>query len=88
MKTLHQFKTQALKRPGVKKAYIELQPEFEIIKKLVIMRSKKGLTQREFAREIGIAQSALARFEAGKANPTLSFLQKITHGLGLKLSVR
>ena len=88
MKTLNQFKKEALKRKGVKKAYMELQPQIEIIKTLVISRSKKGMSQRVFANKIGITQSALARFETGNINPTLSFLQKVTKGLGLQLVVK
>jgi predicted transcriptional regulator len=88
MKTLSQFKKQALKREGVKKAYIDLQPELQIIRNLTLARSKKGFSQREFALKIGITQSALARFESGKVNPTLSFVQKITKGLGLEIVVK
>jgi len=88
MKTLAQFKKQALKREGVKKAYIDLQPELQITRKLALARSKKGFSQREFADKIGITQSALARFESGKINPTLSFIQKITKGLGLEISIK
>lgn len=88
MKTLAQFKREALKRPGVKKAYAELQPELQIIRALIISRGKKGISQRKLAQKIGITQSALARFEAGRINPTLSFIQKIISGLGLKLIVK
>jgi len=88
MKTLNQFKKEAFKREGVRKAYSELQPELQIVRKLALARSKRGFSQRKLAQKIGITQSALARFETGKTNPTLSFLQKITSGLGLKLLVR
>ena len=88
MKTLEQFKKEAFKRPGVRKAYAEMQPEMQIIRALIISRNKKGMSQRDLAKKIGITQSALARFETGGANPTLSFLQKITTGLGLKLLVK
>jgi ribosome-binding protein aMBF1 (putative translation factor) len=88
MKTLEQFKKEALKRPGVRKAYTETQPEFQIIRALIISRNKRGMSQRKLAQKIGVTQSALARFESGKANPTLSFIQKITSGLGLKLLVK
>ena len=88
MKTLAQFKKEAFKRPGVRKAYTEAQPEMQIIRALIISRNKKGVTQREFAKKIGITQSALARFETGGTNPTLSFLQKVTNGLGLKISIK
>ena len=88
MKTLEDFKREIFKRPGVRKAYAEMQPEFQIIRKLAIARSQKGFSQRKLAQKIGVTQSALARFEAGKINPTLSFVQKITNGLGLKLLIK
>lgn len=88
MKTLEQFKKEAFKKSGVKKAYTQMQPEINIIRALIVSRSKKGMSQRKLAQKIGITQSALARFEAGKVNPTLSFLQKITSGLGLKILIR
>ena len=88
MKTLEQFKKEAFKREGVRRAYLELQPELQIIKKLAFIRAKKGMSQRVLAKKIGITQSALARLETGNINPPLSFVQKITSGLGLKLLVR
>jgi len=88
MKTLEDLKKEIFKRPGVRKAYAEMQPELQIIRKLALARSKKGFSQRKLAEKIGITQSALARFEAGKINPTLSFIQKITSGLGLELLVK
>ena len=88
MKTLKQFKKEAFKRPGVRKAYTEMQPGVQIIRALIISRNKKGMSQRNLAKKIGITQSALARFETGKINPTLSFIQKVTSGLGLKLVVK
>lgn len=88
MKTLADFKREVFKRPGAKKAYEEMQPQFQIIRKLALERAKKGFSQRKLAQKIGVTQSALARFETGGTNPTLSFLQKITSGLGLKLLVK
>ncbi len=88
MKTLNQFKKEAFKRPGVRKAYAEMQPEIQIIRALIISRNKKGMSQRKLAQKIGVTQSSLARFETGGTNPTLSFLQKVTSGLGLKLVVK
>lgn len=88
MKTLADLKRELFKRPGVRKAYFEMQPEFQIIRKLALARTQKGFSQRELAQKIGVTQSALARFETGGINPTLSFIQKITSGLGLKLLVK
>jgi len=64
VKTLEQFKKEAFKRPGVKAAYVQMQPEIKIIRALIVSRNKKGMSQRKLAQKIGITQSALARFEA------------------------
>ena len=88
MKTLKQFKKEAFKKSGVRQAYAEAQPEFKIIRALILSRNKKGVSQRKLAEKIGITQSALARFESGNINPTLLFLQKVTNGLDLKLVVK
>lgn len=88
VKTLEDFKREIFKRPGVVKAYAEMQPEFQIIRKLALARADKKISQRDLAKKIGITQSALARFESGKISPTLSFLYKITSGLGLRLTVK
>jgi len=88
MKTFAQFKKEAMKRPGVKKAMQDSSIEFQLIEAIVKSRAQKKLTQKALAEEIGVTQSALARFESGRSNPTLSFIQKVTTGLGLRLTVK
>lgn len=87
MKTFAQFKKEAMKRPGVRKAMKGTDIEFQLIEAIVKSRAEKKLTQKALAEEIGVTQSALARFESGRSNPTLSFIQKVTTGLGLRLTV-
>ncbi|MEK7463894.1 MAG: helix-turn-helix transcriptional regulator [Patescibacteria group bacterium] len=87
MTTHKEFMEEFLKDPENKKTYDSLELEFKIYNALVKARIEKKLTQRQLAQKLGIAQSALARFESGRTNPTLSFLQKVTSGLGLKLTV-
>ncbi len=86
-KTHREVVKEFLKDSENKKAYDALELEFKIHHALVKVRIDKKLTQRQLAQSLGIAQSALARFESGRGNPTLAFLQKITSGLGLKLTV-
>lgn len=88
MKTFEQFKKSSLKRPGVRKAMADIDLEFQIIESMIKERTKRGVTQKQLAGKIGVAQSALARFESGRINPTLSFLKKVTRGLGLRLVVK
>ena len=82
------IKAEALKNPDVKKEYDALEFEFKIIEALIVARAKHKLTQRGLAKKIGVAQSALARFESGRVDPRISFVKKVTEGLGLKLMVK
>ena len=45
--------------------------------KLKELRLEKGLTQKELARELGNAQSAIYYWETNKQEPTLSALKKL-----------
>ncbi len=85
--THKEFGTRLKKKPGYIEAQEKLEPQFKLYEALIRTRINKNLTQRELAKELGIEQSALARFESGRTNPTLSFLYKITKGLGLKLTI-
>lgn len=65
----------------------DLQPEYEIIHKLIEARIEYGLTQKELAQKCGIKQSNISRLESGKANPTIKFLKKIAKALDADLFI-
>lgn len=48
------------------------------------IRDKRGMTQIEFARHLGIAQSSLNRFELGQQNITIKTIEQISKRLGLE----
>ena len=51
-------------------------------------REDAGITQTELAARMGVAQSALSRIEAGRANITVEMLSRIANALGAPLSVK
>jgi ribosome-binding protein aMBF1 (putative translation factor) len=77
---------QLMKKPGFKKAYGNLELEFAIIRALIDARAKRGMTQARLARKVGTKQSAIARFESGRSNPTLAFVQKLSDALDLRIT--
>ena len=83
-----QLRAEIMKDPEVRKAYNDLDVEFKIIEAIIKKRAQKKLTQKALAEEIGVTQSALSRFESGRVSPTLSFVKKVTTGLGLHLTVK
>ena len=78
----------ALKNPKIKAEYDKLEPQFAPIEAILEARVKKGMTQERLAKKIGTKQSAIARLESGKANPSIGFLQKLAEALGKKLVIR
>lgn len=77
-----------MKDPEFKKAYDDLEPEFAIIHAMIKMRLKNKMSQKDLAKKLGTKQPAIARFESGAYNPTLSFLKKLSTALGGKLEIK
>ncbi|MFV0576303.1 MAG: helix-turn-helix domain-containing protein [Vibrio sp.] len=71
---LQALKARALANPDVKKAYDELEPEFELINTLLSMRNGAGLTQEQVAKRMGTQETNISRLEKGRSNPTLRTL--------------
>ena|SRR3989344_988912 len=74
--------------PKFRKAYDALQPKYDIIRAILDARNKKGMTQADIARRAGTTQSAIARFESGRSNPTLDFASRLSSAVGAKLEIR
>lgn len=85
--SLAEIHTKWMKDSKYKKAYEELELEFALIRAILDARIHKGVTQKELAEKIGTKQSSIARFESGKYNPTLSFVQKLANALDLKIKI-
>lgn len=54
--------------------------------KIKFLRQKKGLTQKQLGDLCGMADSAIRRYESGRANPKIETLQKIADALDIKIS--
>lgn len=85
---LNEYKAQIFKeRPQVKEEYDALGPQYEIIRAEIESRKVAGMTQAELAERMGTAQTNISRFESGRYNPSLAFLQKMAESLGKKLKI-
>lgn len=87
MRNFNELKRKLLQDRATRKAYEELAPQYAIIEMIIKKRLKIGLSQEALAEKIGTKQSAIARFESGRTNPTLSFLTNITNALNGKLTI-
>ena len=85
-----QFRTRALQRPAVRKAYDELEDEFAFLDEVLKARVATGLTQAQVAERAGTTQSAIARLEsvASKHSPSIATLQRYARALGYRVEIR
>ena len=89
-RTLKQFKTHALSKPDVRKAYDQLSDEFAFLDEVLKARTASGLTQAEVAARVATTQSAIARLESPTSShsPSVVTLQKYAKALGFKVEIR
>lgn len=57
----------------------------EIASRLKAIRQQFGMSQRQLARQSGVANATISQVEAGKLNPTVSMLKKILDGVPMSL---
>ena len=87
-----ELKKKALKRPGVKAAYEEMEPEFSLLRELLRARHNAGLSQAEIAEKMGTKAPAVTRLESslssGKHSPSIATLKKYAKALGCHLEIK
>ncbi len=58
----------------------------EIGRRLRDIRTRLKLSQRQLARQSGVANATISQIEAGKLNPTVSMLKRVLDGIPVNLS--
>ncbi|ALS98918.1 helix-turn-helix domain-containing protein [Lacimicrobium alkaliphilum] len=86
--SLQNLKQRALDNPEVKAEYDDLESEFNLIDKLLTMRTTAGLTQEQVAERMKTQKSNISRLERGNANPSWATLLKYAHACGFDLSLK
>src|ERR1700754_3385416 len=76
-----------MSEPGAAEAYDAARLAFELGRSVRELREGRGWSQTRLAKEAGMTQSAVARFEAGGTVPTLAVLERLAAALGVSLKV-
>ena len=84
-----EHKRTLLTNPKVRKEYQKLEPEFQLAQSLISARLKKGWSQAELARRVGMQQPNIARLEGGNYDRvSLPTLKKVARALGAEIEIR
>jgi len=88
-RTLKEHIAEQMKDPKFKKAWHDLDLEFELLESMIKAREKAGITQEELAKRVGTQQPALSRLERGAfKKATVETLRKIADALDAKLIIK
>ena len=87
-----EFKKSLLQDEDVKDAYDDLGSEYSLIRQMLKIRKKKGLSQSDVAKTMYTTPSVISRLESmhvdGRPSPSLETLQKYAHARGCKLDIK
>ena len=83
-----EIKNKYLSNPEVKKAYEEMEPEYQLICAIIEARQEKNISQQELADATGIDRADISKIENGNANPSLKTIKRVAEGLGKKVEIR
>lgn len=76
-----------LSDPETKKAYDDLEPQFQAIRAILDKRIAKKMSQKQLAEKMGTKQSAVARLESPNSNPSIKSLHRVAKALDSKLVI-
>lgn len=82
-----EFKKEMLKRPGVRREYERLKPDYQIAGQMIEARIKNKMSQADLAKKAGTGQAVISRLEGANASPSMALLKRIAEALGTKFEI-
>ena len=76
-----------MRKPAYRREYRALEEEFALASVLLAARGRAGLTQEEVARRMNTTQTAIARLESGRVNPSTRMLGRYARATGHRLVI-
>lgn len=87
MKSLKQYKEMQMENPEFVKEYESIQPEMDVIRAIIEVRTSQNITQKELAERTGINQADISKLENGTRNPSVNLLKRLADGMGMVLKI-
>ena len=77
-----------MKNPRFRRAWEDLEPEYQVARAMIAARIKKKMSQAELARKAKTGQAAISRLENMNASPSLGFLKRVAKALDTKIQIQ
>jgi ribosome-binding protein aMBF1 (putative translation factor) len=87
MTTIDELHGKWSKDPAYRKAYEELEEEFQLAQALIEARTRAGMSQTQLAAKMKTSQSYVARLESGKVHPSTDALARFAKATGTRLRI-
>jgi transcriptional regulator with XRE-family HTH domain len=88
----NELREKALKKPRVAQAYKELEPEYSLLKRMLLARKHAGLSQSDVAKRMGTKPPAIVRLErslsTGAHSPSVFTLSKYAEAVNCRLDIK
>ena len=88
MTELAALKVRILANPEARAEYDAQALEFDLVRELIVVRNRAGLTQSELAERMHTTQSTIARLESGRTMPSMCALARYAEATGSRAVVR
>jgi transcriptional regulator with XRE-family HTH domain len=72
--------------PAFRKAWVLEEPRMRVAQNIYRLRTERGFTQQELARQAGMRQPRIAELERGDASPTQDTLVRIAIALDVDIA--
>ena len=87
MSEFRDFLNEQLEDAEFREEYVNMSPEFDIIRAMVKARKENNITQKELSERTGITQADISRIENGTRNPSLNMIKRLAKGMGMRLKL-
>ncbi len=88
MDDLDRLEAKLLADPATRAAYEARKPAYEIASKLIEIRTRLGISQRQLAAKAGMTQPEIARLESAQVQPNWDTLYRILGAVGAELDIK
>jgi transcriptional regulator with XRE-family HTH domain len=88
MKDIKSLLAEKFKNKDFEKQYHDTAAFFRLADELLLLRKKRGITQKDLAEKTGTTQAVISRLENATVKPSMETIIKVAEALGAAVDIR